>query len=748
MKPKSKTVAYATLMAFRDLIKRFTPGTKGLISYAAHDQVAPAARFTELDPLTKSSSFWNGYGSAQPPGYTQFLRAHKTNVWVGRAVNIYSTTLASVPFKWFLEDSTGDRVEVLNGPAQLLAQPNPWQSSNVLRTLTHMDLALNGNAFWEIIPDSKKIPRVIIRLRPDRVTVVQDKDGFIEGYKHWVNGKKRVIPHELVVHFIIPDPTNEFYGAGPMETAWGPYERDTAANNFNLEFYRKGAKPSGIISIDRNLGDREFKSLQSRLIAMHSGVKNASRWLLLESGMKAEPWSQSFKDMDFKEMRKMSREEIIAMFGIPPSLMGLFEFANYANVKEQIRIYWEYTAFPALISFESQLNTDLAPLYEPLIPEKQKLITEMDISGINALHEDKDSVAARSVSLKQARIINLNEARILNGYEPVEDGDVFDTDLSDLLFENISEAEKALLLANDVRLLPPPTKAFKKMSMKRISPARRAVELNSLLNPYSVDAGKSYERYIDDNDLITELRSRVFIRENKTDINDADRDWLRVNSAGFDYFDDMNEDLEDLGDIEVNTYEAGARSATRRIVAADKSAKHYRKAFEFELTSPEILNQLANRELFVKEALRRTLFDDYQEIFLKNFFELHRDRGDEALLEAVGKAFNTESRWKALQIAVTESAGIVAQSDRDVYDQNGIEEHEWAHSGNPNGREFHRDTLDGTQKNIAAGELFNVNGTLAKGPHAAGLPASEVVSCECTSEPVVKVLPEQLWRGN
>jgi len=41
------------------------------------------------------------------------------------------------------------------------------------------------------------------------------------------------------------------------------------------------------------------------------------------------------KDMDFIQQKKMSREEICSVFKVPPALIGLFEYANYANAREQ-----------------------------------------------------------------------------------------------------------------------------------------------------------------------------------------------------------------------------------------------------------------------------------------------------------------------------------------------------------------------------------------------------------------------------
>ena len=52
-----------------------------------------------------------------------------------------------------------------------------------------------------------------------------------------------------------------------------------------------------------------------------------------EAGLKANKLTATQKEMDFLETRKFNRDQILAMFGVSKSILGLIEDANRANME-------------------------------------------------------------------------------------------------------------------------------------------------------------------------------------------------------------------------------------------------------------------------------------------------------------------------------------------------------------------------------------------------------------------------------
>ncbi len=63
-------------------------------------------------------------------------------------------------------------------------------------------------------------------------------------------------------------------------------------------------------------------------------------------GMKVADTGTTMKDAQYTELRKMNREEILATIGVPPSVVGLLEYANYSNMEVQQKKFWEDAAMP------------------------------------------------------------------------------------------------------------------------------------------------------------------------------------------------------------------------------------------------------------------------------------------------------------------------------------------------------------------------------------------------------------------
>jgi hypothetical protein len=119
-------------------------------------------------------------------------------------------------------------------------------------------------------------------------------------------------------------------------------------------------------------------------------------------------------------MRKMNREEILATLGVPPSVVGLLEYANYANMEIQQRKFWEDAVIPILNIISDKLTLNLAPHFD------EDYWFDFDFSDIKALQEDEERKSRIAATLITNGIRTPNQVRAdMYGDDPYEGGDTY-----------------------------------------------------------------------------------------------------------------------------------------------------------------------------------------------------------------------------------------------------------------------------------------------------------------------------------
>jgi len=106
-----------------------------------------------------------------------------------------------------------------------------------------------------------------------------------------------------------------------------------------------GSWPAGSIETENDLEDSEIKRLQRQIkTTMQVGKDQAGRVLLLTGGMKYNKLGLTPKDTEWMDGRRMSRDEILAIFGVPYAVAGLFSTeqttARSAGVELQIKQFY------------------------------------------------------------------------------------------------------------------------------------------------------------------------------------------------------------------------------------------------------------------------------------------------------------------------------------------------------------------------------------------------------------------------
>jgi len=113
----------------------------------------------------------------------------------------------------------------------------------------------------------------------------------------------------------------------------------------------------------------------------HLGEENLFTPAVMGKGMSYKPTSSSHKDMDFPNLRRYSKEEILGAYGVPPIVAGDYKDANRASSDVMYRLYWENAILPRCDVIEAVLN-------QALLPADSGVRLVFDLGAIEALKGD------------------------------------------------------------------------------------------------------------------------------------------------------------------------------------------------------------------------------------------------------------------------------------------------------------------------------------------------------------------------
>lgn len=289
---------------------------------------------------------------------------------------VHRLSEAEASYQWWLERVTTDQRRVY-GPleerrqpivrhaaADLWAKPNPFMPRQQLMEIVGQHLKLCGEGWLVVSRDPRfSVPLELWPVRPDRMQPVPHPTEFLAGYIYTSpDGEKVPLGLDEVITLHYPDPSNLYRGLGPVQTILHDLDSARYSAEWNSNFFANSAEPGGIIEVDRALGEEEFNELRDRWNEQHRGVANAHRVAILEHGKWVDrKFSQ--RDMQFAELRNLSRDVIMEAFAFPKPMLGITEDVNRANAEAAEYVFGKWSVKPDLARWRDALNHKLLPLY-------------------------------------------------------------------------------------------------------------------------------------------------------------------------------------------------------------------------------------------------------------------------------------------------------------------------------------------------------------------------------------------------
>ena len=355
-------------------------------------------------PVPKPKEENRGAAWAAPAGvrptYSQgaSLAAYGVHGYTHAAAKRSAQDLAALPIK--LLKGRGANTEEIgeSDVLDLLDQPNSKESGFMLRESLLTDLMLAGNCYILLLGPRDNRPLSLVRLHPDEVRIVTDPKMGITGYEHNSSGSVVLYPPERVIHgknYSYAKGAQSVYGCGAVEALSREIDADLNAQKLASDASAKG-RPD-ILLYPKEDGDIWPSETRRQIADQYTGLASEGGALVLSGQVEVRELQLSPREMEFEASRRMARESISAVMGVPPTVLGL-PSANYALGRQQAINYWTVQ-----IKKGKQLGELLTLIAQRFNPDYR---IEHDYSGVEAL---------QSVRTEQLNRVQLH---ILNGIDP------------------------------------------------------------------------------------------------------------------------------------------------------------------------------------------------------------------------------------------------------------------------------------------------------------------------------------------
>lgn len=287
-------------------------------------------------------------------------------------VNRSSTAVASATWHLYRTAASGlkeDRVEVRQHAAlDLWNRPNKFFSRARLMEAGQQHCELTGETSIFVAYDDRLpgVPMELWPVRPDRVAPVPDPQEFLAGYVYQAPSGA-VVPLGLnqMLQMLMPNPEDPYRGLGAIQAVMPDIKAGRYSAEWNMNFFLNGAEPGGIIEIAKRMSPTDFAEFRERWNDGHKGVANAHRVAILTEGKWVDR-RYTNRDMQFTELRTVSRDTILEAFGYPKGMLGIAEDLNLANSRSGETVFAKWLTVPRLDRWKGMLNTGLLPLYGAL----------------------------------------------------------------------------------------------------------------------------------------------------------------------------------------------------------------------------------------------------------------------------------------------------------------------------------------------------------------------------------------------
>lgn len=363
---------------------------------------------------TSSLSFLREGSIDLADGLTASYKAiYQKQPWVYAAVNKLARSVARMPLKAYERDDQEKR-RSFDGPlSDLMHRPYGGGTPFSLKERIVKNTAIYGNAIVVKL-GSERADDVPDDLFPAPATGWNLGEG---GFYIWTdkNGERYPFERWKIIHFRFWDLDESGFGLSMLEPLRMTLAIEDAAQRLGVASFNR-PKPGSVLKTDQKLKPESAAALKANLKAAHGSVDKAFQVAVLEQGLDWAPWPETnMKDSAVVDHRKLTREEVAAVFDVPQPTIGMLDEANFASLDILHTMLYQDSLGPWVTMIEQTLQAE----FVEMIPAFANQFLEFDLNAV--LRGDITSrYRAYSVAINSG-FKTQNEIRALENDAPMDD---------------------------------------------------------------------------------------------------------------------------------------------------------------------------------------------------------------------------------------------------------------------------------------------------------------------------------------
>ncbi len=357
----------------------------------------------------------------RPDGYET---ASANSQWVYRCVDVLSRSVASLPVVIQTREPDGSLIDAPDHPAQrLMDTVNEAMSPADLWTRLVQVYLLRGECVAAIEWSASGQPAELWPLAPQWLRQSDRTDP--ERGRIWLYGRgigaadRRFYADELIwwKRFNPADPSAPL---SPLQSLTTALNSDYLAQQLNHAMLKNQARPDAVLTTQQPVPAAEARRIVGWWREALGRTDKSHRVIILPHGLEYREIQRTLADIEYVRGREITRDEILAVYGVPPILAGIIASGWGESEQVQRKLFWTDT----VLTLCSQLDGLLTERGNELWPDNPPVFTR-DLDSIESIIGQEAELVARYQPLVANGVMTINEMRGKLGLEPVPWGDVW-----------------------------------------------------------------------------------------------------------------------------------------------------------------------------------------------------------------------------------------------------------------------------------------------------------------------------------
>ncbi|MFJ3794943.1 phage portal protein [Streptomyces sp. NPDC090088] len=340
----------------------------------------------------------------------------RTQPQVRTVIGFIARNIAQLGVHVFRRISDTDRERLTDHPlAQVLAEPLPRMTQYRFIERIVSDRALYDNYYGIKLKLNGRLR--ILSVPP---TLIRPYGGNWIAPEYFETAGGRQFGVDEVVHIHGYSPNDLTYGESPIEAIRDLILESSEASKARAQMWKGGSRITGVLVRPPDApewGPEEKARFREMWRSFSQGGGAEGGTPLLEDGMDYKAVGFNPEQAQYIEARKLTREEVAAMWYIPPPLIGILDHATYSNIKEQHAHLYQDTLGPWTVELQQEFGAQVLPD----LPDNENVYCEFNVES--KMRGDFESQAAAASTATGGPWMTRNEIRARNNLPRVEGGD-------------------------------------------------------------------------------------------------------------------------------------------------------------------------------------------------------------------------------------------------------------------------------------------------------------------------------------